>query len=521
MQAASPKTATHGKRRPVAASRASTTDTAGVVVGVDLGTSAVKVLAATTSGREIASGSQFYGLETPQADFVEQNADVVYRATMHVLADVLADVRLRGSEVAAIGFSSAMHGVLCVDDAGEPISNVITWMDRRAHAVADKWRADGVALELYRSTGAPMHPMLPIAKLRWLAENDPDTFAKARRFVGLKELVVFRWTGEWLIDHGIASATGMFDLRTRDWHPRALELAGIAPERLSHPAQPTTALRRFRPAIARELGLAAPTALVLASSDGALANIGVGASGRADLALTLGTSGAVRILCGEPMLDDRARTFCYCADDSSYIVGGPTSAAGASLDWIFGLLLDELPMERRFARAVELAEQIAPGANGLVVLPFFAGERAPYWNSALRGAFDGLDLAHDRRAILRAAFESVVFGVYAVYDVVRELAQDAQQLLLTGGLTKSPVVRQLLADVFGLPAVQPREQEASAFGAALVAAQAIGLVNDAASAARAVGYDAPTRPNPDLASTYAAAFERYRRHISAHLPLVG
>ncbi|HYW55191.1 MAG TPA: gluconokinase [Dongiaceae bacterium] len=490
------------------------------VVGIDLGTSAVKVLAITTGGREVASASEFYGLETPQAEFVEQDADVVYRATMRVLARVLSDVRMRGSEVAAIGFSSAMHGVLCVDESGEPLSHVITWMDRRAHAVADKWRSDGTGLALYGSTGAPMHPMLPVAKLRWLLENDAELFARTRRFVGLKELVVFRWTGEWLVDHGIASATGMLDLRTREWNARALQLAGVGAERLSRPAPPSTALRSFRPAIARELGLAHPTAVVLASSDGALANVGVGAVGQGDVALTLGTSGAVRVLAPEPVLDARARTFCYCADDARYVVGGPTSAAGASLDYIFALLLDELPKEERFARAAELAAQIGAGADGLVVLPFFGGERAPYWNSALRGAFDGLDLAHDRRTILRAAFEGVVFGVYAVYDVVRETARDARRLLLSGGLTKAPLVRQLLADVFGLPAVQPHEQEASAFGAALIAAQAVGLVADATEAARAVGYDAPTEPNPELATRYRVAFEKYRRYVDAHLPLV-
>lgn len=492
-------------------------DTAAVVLGIDLGTSAVKVLAITTAGREIASGSEFYGLETPQADFVEQDADAVYRATMRVLARVLADVRMRGSEVAAIGFSSAMHGVLCVDEAGEPLSHVITWMDRRAHAIADGWRADGTALELYARTGAPMHPMLPVAKLRWLAENDPELFARTHRFVGLKELVVFRWTGEWLVDHGIASATGMLDLRRRDWDPRALELAGVGADRLSQPAAPSASLRRFRPAIARELGLTGLTSVVLASSDGALANVGVGARGPADVALTLGTSGAVRVLADAPILDAQARTFCYCADDTRYVVGGPTSAAGASLDWIFGLLLYEFPKAERFARAAALAAEIEPGAQGLVVLPFFAGERAPYWNSALRGAFDGLDLAHDRRTILRAAFESVVFGVYAVYDVMRELLHDAQRLLLSGGLTKAPLVRQLLADVFGVPAVQPHEQEASAFGAALLAAQAVGLVDDASAAAHAAGYDEPTQPNVALAATYAGAYAKYRRYVAAHL----
>src|SRR6202790_1587564 len=177
------------------------------------------------AGREIAGASEIYGLAAPQPDFVEQDADLVYRATMHVLERVLADVRLRGTEIAAIGFSSAMHGVLCVDDAGEPLSRVITWMDRRAHAIADGWRADGNGSALYARTGAPMHPMLPVAQLRWLAEHDPGLFAKARRFVGLKELVVFRWTGEWLVDPRTASANGMLGLPTRGWDPLAPHLA--------------------------------------------------------------------------------------------------------------------------------------------------------------------------------------------------------------------------------------------------------------------------------------------------------
>ena len=487
------------------------------VVGIDLGTSAVKVLAVTAEGKEIASGSEFYGLETPQPDFVEQDADAVYRATMRVLARVLADVRMRGNEVAAIGFSSAMHGVLCVDAAGEPISRAITWMDRRAHAIADGWRADGTAATLYAATGAPMHPMLPIAKLRWLAENDPQLVARTQRFVGLKELVVFRWTGQWLVDHGIASSTGMFDVHTRAWNAQALACAQVDADRLSTPAPPSTALRSFRPAIARELGIEHDAAVVLASSDGPLANIGVGASGAGEVALTLGTSGAVRVLMDQPQLDPACRTFCYCADDTRYVVGGPTSSAGASLDWIFALLLAELPKDQRFAQAVTLASAMAPGAEGVTVLPFFAGERAPYWNSALRGSFEGLDLAHDRRAIVRAGFEGVVFGVYAVYGVLRQITGDAQRLLLSGGLTKAPLVRAMLADVFGVPAVQPHQEEASAFGAALLAAQAIGLVDDAVATARAVGYDAPTTPNPATREAYAAAFHHYRTLADTHL----
>jgi gluconokinase len=436
---------------------------------------------------------------------------------MRVLERVLADVRLRGSEIAAIGFSSAMHGILAVDDNGEPLSHVITWLDRRSAAIADQWRADGTGLDLYARTGAPMHSMLPLTKLRWLRDNEPELFARAHRFIGLKELFIFRWTGEWLVDWGIAAATGLFSLHAPRWDERALELAGVEPERLAQPAPPSTALRTFRPSIARELQLAAGTAVVLASSDGALANIGIGAALSGDLALTLGTSGAIRVLVDSPATDAAARTFCYYADDTRFIVGGPTSSAGAALDWICALLIAELPKEERFARAVALADNIEAGAEGLIVLPFFSGERAPYWRSALRGSFDGLDLSHDRATILRAGFEGVVFGMNAVYDAVRATTGDAQRLLLSGGLTKAPLIRTLLADVLGLPAVQPHQQEASAFGAALLAAQGVGMITDAAACARAVGYDEPTLPNPAKQRSYRTAYARYTRIVAAHL----
>jgi gluconokinase len=278
-------------------------------------------------------------------------------------------------------------------------------------------------------------------------------------------------------------------------------------------------LRTFRPSIARELHLGPQTAVVLASSDGALANIGIGASLGGDLALTLGTSGAIRVMVDAPAIDPAGRTFCYYADDERFIVGGPTSSAGAALDWIFALLIAEVPKAERFARAAAMAESVAPGARGAVVLPFFSGERAPYWRSSLRGTFDGLDLSHDRATILRAAFEGVVFGMNAVYDVVRSTVGDAQRLLLSGGLTKAPLVRSLLADVFGVPAVQPHQQEASAFGAALLAAHAVGAIDDPSAHARAVGYDEPTLPRADMQPIYQDAYIRYARFAAAHLDL--
>ncbi|MDE2571292.1 MAG: gluconokinase [bacterium] len=325
----------------------------GVVAGVDLGTSATKVVAFTLDGRPAADATEQYGIVAPQPSYVEQDADEIYRAAMRGLRRVVDAVRLRGHEVLAIGLSSAMHGVLPVDGQGEPIGPLLTWMDRRSAALADGWRADGTGLALYRRTGAPMHPMLPLCKLRWLSEHEPERFKRAKRFVSMKELLVFRWFGEWLIDHGCASGTGYFDVRSRAWDPQALELARVEPGRLSQPASALERRTGIRAAIAGTLSLDASTPLVLCSSDGALANLGVGAVERTTMAVTLGTSAAARVVTREPLFDAQGRTFCYALDDEHCVVGGPTSSAGGVLMHLLGLLLPDVPAVSRWgARAL-------------------------------------------------------------------------------------------------------------------------------------------------------------------------
>ncbi|HTV72361.1 MAG TPA: gluconokinase, partial [Candidatus Acidoferrales bacterium] len=405
---------------------------AGVLVGIDLGTSAVKVLACTPTGKAVASAAASHPLQTPHPDWVEQDADAVYRAAMKALRDVLDEVRLRGDEVRAISFSCAMHGVLPVDARGEPLGPLITWMDRRSASVAQRWSEDGTGAELYALTGAPMHPMLPSCKLRWLAQNDAHLFTSAAKFISVKELFIFRWTGEWLVDWGLASATGLFDLRRRLWSERALEAAGVDASRLSEPVPPSTVRRSLRSPVASALGIGTDCTVVLGSSDGALANLGVGAVGDGEVAVTLGTSGAIRVVVDEVKLDAHGRTFCYCFDDRRYISGGPTSSAGAVLNALHALFLPEVDSQQRFERAVALAQPVAAGANGVTILPFLSGERAPYWLAELRGAIVGLDLSHTRAEILRAGFESVVLALLSVYEV---MAMQPHRIRLSGGLT--------------------------------------------------------------------------------------
>jgi gluconokinase len=360
--------------------------------------------------------------------------------------------------------------------------------------------------------------MLPSCKLRWLSEHDPATFKNAARFVSMKELLINRWTGEWLIDYGMASGTGMFDVRKRSWSKTALELARIDAARLSQLSPTSTTLRNVRRSVANTLGLTENPGIVLASSDGALANLGVGAVAAGELALTLGTSGAIRTVVDAPVLDERGRTFCYAFDDKRFIAGGPTSSAGAVLNRLHELFMPDVPVAERFMKAVALAETSPPGANGVTVLPFLSGERAPYWLAELRGGILGLDLANTQADILRAAFESVVFALYSVFVVLRERIPAPRRIRLSGGLTHAAFVRQLVADIFNCEAVLADQEEASAFGAAAMAGIATGALADADAVAALLAPVHVHQPDATNVTAYAKIFERYTTCVEANLP---
>ena len=496
----------------------------GALVGIDLGTTAVKVVANRTDGRQLAEASRRYALHAPKPGFVEQDPEEIYRATMAALTQVLGEVRLRGDLPLAIGFSAAMHGVLAVDASGEPISPLVNWMDRRSAPIAEGWQNDGTAERLYQSTGAPMHPMLPLCKLRWLRENEPGLFARAARFVGMKELFTYRWTGEWLVDHAIAGATGMFDIRTRGWNPEALGFrdgrsrtpfaAGAMLDATRDRAPGGCKRARGRRPHGSRAGLERRRARKPRRGGDRQGHVGPHPGHQ--------RRGAHRF--PSPALDPKARTFCYPFDDAQWLVGGPTSSAGAVLEWFFALVLPEVPPQQRFERAVALASEIAPGADGVTVLPFLSGERAPYWRADLRGEVTGLDLAHDRRHVLRAAFESEVFSLRSVHDVLREIAGAPSAILLSGGITHAELVRQMIADVFEIEARLSDRDEASAFGAAMMAGIATGSPADAAEVAKLVEYPRTYAPGHGVRGAYRAAFARYtgavEKLLSTRKPLL-
>ncbi|MFC5529553.1 gluconokinase [Cohnella yongneupensis] len=459
------------------------------IVGIDIGTTSTKSVVFGADGAMLGSCNIGYPLLHEQPGWAEQDPEEIFRVVLASVKGAIADSGLTGQDVAGIGFSTAMHSLIAVSAGGLALTPCITWADGRSELQARRIAADNGTI--YRRTGTPVHPMSPLPKIVWLRENQPNIFAAAAKFVSIKEFVVFHLFGEWVVDTSIASATGMLALDSLTWDAEALRVAGITADRLSVVREGTFRLQGMKTAHAEAMGISADTPLFLGGSDGALANIGVGAIDPGELAVTIGTSAAVRMMTGRPMTDPNARTFCYSVMGPSYVIGGATNNGGIVLQWLreslFGgmgggsgagaasvdsVASTSASVEELFAGAA----RVSPGANGLLFLPFLSGERAPIWNAEARGTFFGANLGHRGEHFVRAGLEGVMLAVLSVTEALKELAGPAREVRASGGFTKSPLWRQMLADMLGQPVVVPRVTEASALGAAVLAMQGLGHI---------------------------------------------
>jgi len=432
-----------------------------VVLAVDIGTTSTKTLAADETGRVLAEHSVAYPMHSPQPGAAEQDPDEICEAVLEGLAAVMRHASLRADDVLCVSLSSAMHSLIALDRENRPLTRSITWADQRAAAQAERLTADGTGLSVYLRTGTPIHAMSPLVKLMWLKEARPDIWRRAARFAGIKEYVVHRLFGEWVMDHSLASATGCFNLFTLAWDEQALRLADVREEQLPRPVPTTHILTGLDGEAARRTGLARETPFVVGASDGTLANLGVGALSPGVLAVTIGTSGAVRAAVDRPSPDPQGRLFCYALTEREWIVGGPTNSGAIAVRWMAERVCPDRPMEA----VVELAKTVPPGSDGLLFLPQLAGERAPFWNPLAQGVLFGLTLSHGKAHLIRAAMEGVLFQIRAVVGPVENMTGKAREIRASGGFAKSPFWCRMLADMTGTPVFVPDSVEGSGLGA--------------------------------------------------------
>ncbi|WP_201317918.1 gluconokinase [Paenibacillus sp. EPM92] len=451
-----------------------------VFVGLDIGTTSTKAVAFGVDGAVASVHSVPYPLICESPGYAEQDPGLIVEAAAEAVSRVTADVRLSHGEVAAVSLSSAMHSLLVVDDSGRPLTRLMTWADNRSAEQAKRIAASG-GLDIYKRTGTPIHAMSPLSKLFWLRENRPDLYEKAGKFVSIKEYLLYRLFGQFVIDHSLASATGLYRLGERDWDKELLRDAGIRRDQLSELHPVTCVMTGLNPGYAKRMGLSTDVPFVLGASDGVLANLGVGAIDPGDLAVTVGTSGAVRTVVDRPLTSDRQQTFCYVFDDRHWVIGGGTNNGGIVLDWVQTVLHSiQAPDSGKSSLEGMLrqAERIPPGAEGLLFLPYLSGERAPIWNPNARGVFLGLNLTHSGPHLARSAMEGMMMSLLSVALAMHDLTGLKNKVLASGGFARSPFLLQLLSDVFGCDVEVPACAEASAYGAAFLGMMALGEYDD-------------------------------------------
>ena len=437
------------------------------IIGCDIGTTNVKSVAFdSVSGKIIAIHNESYEMIHPRPEWSEQNPEEIFQAACRTLQVVTKATEGNG-ELLGISFSAAMHGVLALDENGKHLTGLIIWADNRSSDIAFKLKASRIGKKIYENNGTPIHAMTPVCKLLWLKENEPEIYKNAYRFVGIKEYVIYRLTNKFLVDYSIASATGMFNIRELKWDEYTLKKLGLKTSKLSDAVSPYHIEKLPANNLA---GLPEGTLLVMGASDGCLANLGSGAITTGSMAVTIGTSAAVRICSDEPYTDSLTQTFCYILDENTYIVGGPSNNGAVIFEWLMNTFF---PNEE-FDTVFELASKIQAGSDGLLFYPYLLGERAPLWSSEVRGGFTGLDIQHTKPHFARAVMEGILLNLKTIGKVLMEM-QEIDTIYANGGFARSPIWVQMLADIFGKKVVLNETVETGAAGAAMMGLKAVGV----------------------------------------------
>lgn len=483
------------------------------VIGVDIGTTSTKAVLFSDTGKPIVAHAIGYPLYTPSPAVAEQDPEAIWQAVTQSVRHLIEASRIDPTKILCLSFSSAMHSLIAVDIDGKPLTRSITWADNRSAKWASHIKQHDVGQTIYHRTGTPIHAMSPLVKLVWLRNDHPEIFTQTAKFISIKEFVFYRFFGKYLIDYSIASATGLFNLRQLNWDQAALEMAGITEQHLSQ-LVPTTHIERINSASAEVMGLVANTAIVMGASDGVLANLSVGAIAPGRVAVTVGTSGAVRAVVDQPWTDPQGRLFCYALTENHWAIGGAVNSGGVILRWVHDQLSETMAAQAHkdpYELLMELAESSDAGCEGLIFHPYLSGERAPLWDANASGSFVGLTLRHTKAHLIRAVLEGIAFNLNLVLQALQERIGAIEHIQASGGLAKSHLWRQMMADVFAQEIWVSESYGSSCLGAAVLGLYALQKIPSLDAVNQMLGKAEQHSPNPRNVAIYQKVFPIYVR----------
>ncbi len=438
------------------------------ILAHDLGTTGNKATLFDEAGRLIASHLAPYPVAYPQPGWAEQDPIEWWQAVKSATRALLAQASLDPADIAAVTFSGQMMGIVPVDAQGRPLRSAIIWADQRAVDEAN-FVAERCGSELvYHRTGHRISPAYLAAKILWVKNHQPDRYAATHRFLCAKDFIAFKLTGRAVTDYSDASGSNLFDLASRTWSADLIEAIGLDADKLPEVHASTDIIGEVTRTASEETGLKMGTPVVIGGGDGACAGVGAGVIQSGDGYAYIGSSSWISFASETPILDRQQRVFTFHhLHPQLYAPMGTMQAAGGARDWLLKQIGDV---------GDAAIGQVAPGANGLICLPYLIGERSPWWNPQARGAFVGLTMNHSRAEMTRAMLEGVSFNLRLILDALESQGTPIPTIRLIGGGAQSAVWRQMLADVFARPVqILDLITEATSWGAAVAGGVGVGL----------------------------------------------
>lgn len=491
-----------------------------LLIGTDIGTSGTKTIIMDSSGNLLAASSKTYDVLTPHALWAEQHAQIWYDAVIHTIQDALSSIDYRPEEIKGICISGLYGGSgVPLDKKMQPVRPCLIWMDRRA-TDESKWICESIGADyIYEITHNGTDAYYGYTKILWIKNHEPENWNRISMFLPPNAYVIYRLTGEIAIDYSSAgNIGGVFDAVNRTWSKPMMENLGIPvsmmPQRI---VDSSDIVGGLTPAIANELGLLPDTPVCAGGVDCVVAMLGLGVTQAGTFAATIGTSMSAALICPakESNHSNALIEMPYVKEpiSLSYVFGG-AATAGAIIKWFrdtFGELEFETEKNGGVSAYHQLdvaAARIAPGSDGLLVLPYFMGERSPIWDTEARGCILGLTLSHTKGHIYRAFLEAIAYSLFQLMESTNAL--NVQQVMMAGGVVKSKVWRQIFADVLGKEIICPKNDVEANIGDVLLAGIGTGVMtyNDFSSWHI---FDEPVKPNGTAHQKYAKYYALYRK----------
>ena len=480
-----------------------------VLLGIDIGTSSVKAMLLDVENGMIDVRAKEYGVDIPSPGFAEHNPELWWTSLKEVLSELRSVRPEEYKAVAAVGYSGQMHGLVLVNEAGEPVYPAIIWLDQRSKSQVEEIKNVITEKKMGEIFCNRVSSGFAFPSLLWVRENEPEVFSKAAAILCPKDYLRMKMTGEIGTEVVDASSTCIFSMAERDWAWDVIDLFGLPRKLFPKVGESMQIAGVITSACAEETGLPKGIPVIYGAGDQPAQSIGNGIFREGQLISNIGTGGQISAFTRRLIYDKQLRTNTFChAIPGSYTVFGATLCSGMSMNWAKNKLfhLEEYDVINREAALTPA------GSEGLVYLPYLSGERTPHMNPDAQGMFFGLKLAHERGHFLRAVMEGVTYSLRDCLELMQELGIDAQTIIASGGGAASPLWLQIQADIFHKPVRACTVKEQACLGACILAAVGTGIIASLAEGCErfVTMSDQVYEPDKDNFEVYEKRYETFR-----------